>query len=283
MRGGKLERSCSDWVHAGPAAGGVQRLQAWFAGAGFARHRHDDYAIGLTDTGVQSFWYRGSVHASTPGDVVVLHPDEVHDGYAGTEEGFGYRIVYIDPARVGEAARATSGKACALPFVSRPVVQCSRLRRVIESAFAAGREPLAAEAIVLALTEALLAHAGVSLPALTRASPVAVQRAKDLLDAATGRLVHSAELEAASGLSRFELARQFRALVGTTPCRYALMRRLEWARSRLGKQPTAELALEAAFADQAHFTRAFKAAFGITPARYANLGSRNESCTMRRK
>ena len=74
-------------IRCGRAAGGIQLLSAWFAGAAFARHRHDTYAIGLTDSGVQSFSYRGSVCSSTAGEVAVLHPDEPHDGYAGTDEG----------------------------------------------------------------------------------------------------------------------------------------------------------------------------------------------------
>lgn len=265
MRSRFLERSCNDWVATGEPSGGVQRLQAWFAGAGFARHRHDTYAIGLTDAGVQSFWYRGGVHASTPGEVVVLHPDEVHDGYAGTSEGFGYRILYVEPARVSEAARAVAGRPCALPFVSSPVVKSGPLRAAIEAAFEAQWQP---DDIVLALTEALLAEAGAPVPQPRAVDESALQRARQLLGTGTRRPVYSEELEAASGLSRFELARQFRRRYGTSPYRYALMRRLEWARSRVGSMPLAQLALEAGFADQAHFTRAFKAAFGVTPRAY---------------
>src|SRR5437867_9911716 len=92
-----LERSCqgtvAGWLASSRPAGGVELLSAWFAGEAYQKHRHDTYAIGVTDSGVQVFDYRGSVHASTPGQVVVLYPDEVHDGRAGTDEGFGYRIV----------------------------------------------------------------------------------------------------------------------------------------------------------------------------------------------
>ncbi len=52
---------------------------------------------------MEAFDYRGAARVSTPGDVVVLHPEESHDGRAGTEDGFGYRIVYVElpvPARV---------------------------------------------------------------------------------------------------------------------------------------------------------------------------------------
>ena len=54
----------------------------------------------LTEVGVQAFDYRGVAEVSTPGQVVVLHPDETHDGRAGTPDGFGYRIVYVAPARI---------------------------------------------------------------------------------------------------------------------------------------------------------------------------------------
>ena len=84
--------------------------------------------------------------------------------------------------------------------------------------------------------------------------------------------MRSTELEAVTGLSRYELARQFRALYGTSPHRYALMRRLDFARNQLvGGTPLAELALTAGFADQAHFTRMFRSAYGLTPGRYARL------------
>src|SRR6266852_7683390 len=120
-----LERSCgakrSGWLRSRELSDGVQVLQAWFPGPGFDKHRHDTYAIGLTDVGVQAFDYRGVVEISTPGKVLVLHPDETHDGRAGTPDGFGYRILYVAPARIHEAARAIRGRPSTLPFVREPV------------------------------------------------------------------------------------------------------------------------------------------------------------------
>ena len=46
---------------------GVELFSAWFSGAAYARHRHDTYAVGVTDRGVQVFDYRGSAHASRAG------------------------------------------------------------------------------------------------------------------------------------------------------------------------------------------------------------------------
>src|SRR5947208_9296989 len=130
-----LERSCGDWVRSRGPFDGVELLQACFAGHGFAPHRHDTYGIALTDFGVQTFDYRGSVERSLPGQVSVLHPDELHDGRAGTSDGFGYRIVYVAPAQIGAAARAITGRPTALPFVGEPVAISPRLAASAAAAF----------------------------------------------------------------------------------------------------------------------------------------------------
>jgi AraC-like ligand binding domain len=64
---------------AGPVDG-VELFRARLRGRPFSRHRHDVYAIGVTEVGVQAFEYRGTVERSLPGQVYVLHPDELHDG-----------------------------------------------------------------------------------------------------------------------------------------------------------------------------------------------------------
>jgi AraC-like DNA-binding protein len=266
-----LERSCKNWVTYYPGAEGVELLRASFQREGFSRHRHDTYAIGCTDGGVQTFWYRGMVHSSTPGEVVVLHPDEVHDGYAGTDAGFTYRILYVDPAQIARAVNAVAGRAYGLPFVSNPVIRSKHLRAVIDHAFSHAMEPLQADMIIVALTNGLCAHANVRVKSIRRVDMRALDRARNFLNAATNRLVRSAELEAETQLSRFDLARQFRAHFGTTPYRYSVMRRLERAKESLGSRPIAQVALDAAFSDQAHFSRAFKQTYGLTPRRYIKL------------
>ncbi|HEU4439092.1 MAG TPA: AraC family transcriptional regulator [Methylomirabilota bacterium] len=258
----------------------MELLQAWFAGHGYDPHRHDTYAIGLTDAGVQAFDYRGAARTSTPGQVVVLHPDEMHDGRAGTPAGFGYRIVYVIPARIRDATRAIHGRACALPFAPEPVMASAALAGVVEAAFRLSPEPLAADSLVLALAEALL-DADRSCTQDTSSSRLdhrAVDRARQLLDAETTRVIQSSELEAITGLTRYDLARQFRAALGTSPYRYSLLRRLDRARAELHRNPSlADVALAAGFADQAHLSRMFKRAYGVSPGRYRALEARRGS------
>jgi len=94
-------RTYSDWIQRATGdAVPLERIEAFFSGRGYAMHRHDTYAIGCTLSGVQSFWYRGAIRNSLPGGTLVLHPDELHDGQAGLEGGFRYRMAYIEPAAI---------------------------------------------------------------------------------------------------------------------------------------------------------------------------------------
>src|SRR5258707_10011527 len=107
-----LERSCArpaGWVRVAPSCAGLQRVEAFFAGHGFDPHRHDTYAIGHTIHGVQAFRYRGAARMSLPGQVFVLHPDEMHYGRAGTQDGFGYPILFVEPRIIRDVLSETHG------------------------------------------------------------------------------------------------------------------------------------------------------------------------------
>jgi AraC-like DNA-binding protein len=220
--------------------------------------------------------YRGRTETSLAGQVIVLHPDEPHDGRSVDADGFGYRILYVDPALIVDAARAIHGSPGRLPFVSEPVGQYPMLARAVSVAFDYPPEPLALDGVVLQLTEGLLAAAGTPAPDLSSSTRrhidlSSLERVRDFLRGQT-TMVHSHELESLAGLSRYELARQFRAVYGTSPYRYSLARRLEVALGYLRLElPLAQVALAAGFFDQAHFTRQFRDGFGMTPGQYRRL------------
>ena len=99
------------------AAGPHKRFEAAFSGRAFAPHRHDTYTFALTLEGVQSFDYRGACRHSLPGELVVLHPDELHDGQAGTEYGFCYRGINIAPTAL---LAPLDGRPCPSSAVAGP-------------------------------------------------------------------------------------------------------------------------------------------------------------------
>lgn len=116
-----LGRLCVDaaenCIISAPDPAGMERIEARFHGSAFDLHRHDTYAIGVTLHGVQTFRYLGAARHSLPGQIIVLHPDELHDGGAGTEDGLRYRMLYLEPSLMLDCLGGAS-----LPFVRDGVV-----------------------------------------------------------------------------------------------------------------------------------------------------------------
>ena len=258
------------FVAAARVAPGIEVMRAAFFGHAFSSHRHDTYGIGLTTLGVQAFGYRGETRRSACGQAFVLHPDEVHDGHAGDERGFGYCIAYIEPSLV---LAASHGRG--LPFVKMPVVEDPRFRQAVASIVAAVddlKSDVAATDAIAELTDALWRVAGSLRPSKMRLRWGGLHAARDALLASNGERISIAELEGISSLSRWELARQFRRAFGVSPSRFRLMRRLEQARTRLAAgSPLADAAYECGFSDQAHFTRHFRSAYGMSPGQWRSL------------
>ena len=272
-----LERLCkTDQMISTEASQGLQLLQAKFSGDVYENHRHDTYAIGITDSGVQCFDYRGAMQSSTPGSIIVLHPDELHNGRAGSSEGFGYRMLYVEPALIADAVRSITGRYCPLPFVKDSVCDnpyLSKALRLASHSFVDNSESLAIDQIILLLAQGLIDEDSSCIDPANkiRFDYRAVHAAREYLQEQDERVVHSKELEKLTGLCRYELSRQFSKLLGTSPYRYSVNRRLDKARKLIGQSSLANLALQCGFADQAHFSRLFKAAFGLTPSKYAKL------------
>jgi AraC-like DNA-binding protein len=250
---------------------GLQRLSARFGGHAYDLHRHETYAVGLTVSGAQSFHYRGALRTSRAGQVMVLHPDEMHDGHATAEDGFAYRMLYVEPALVSAALDGRSP-----PFVPVAVADVAALAELVRDAFAdfpQPLEPLALDALVSRMAELLAARSDGDAP--PRREPAArrlVIRARDFLAAEALRTVRSEELERVSGLDRFALARHFRAAFGTSPHRFQVGRRLARAQAMIADGvPLSQTAAATGFADQSHLTRHFAARFGITPGRWSAL------------
>jgi AraC family transcriptional regulator len=78
------------------------------------------------------------------------------------------------------------------------------------------------------------------------------------------------EVAAAVGRDPLRLSLDFRRAYGLTIGQHARKARLTQAMERLalGSEPLSQVAIEAGFYDQAHFTRAFKAVYGMAPGRF---------------
>jgi AraC-like DNA-binding protein len=259
----------SDWIQRAPFSSKLERIEAFFTGYGYDLHRHDTYAIGRTLSGVQSFQYRGQERHSLPGGTIILHPDESHDGQAGTVDGFQYRMVYVEPALIQQIL---GGKP--LPFIKSGLSCDPRLyaaTNVLLQSMNSQIDTMEEEDAMFELAHALNAISG-SVQSKHAFDYRAAEKAREFIHDAIGRPLTLDELAQQSGRDRWSLSRDFRLLFGTSPYRYLTMRRLDLVRSLLiqGESPVGA-ALIAGFVDQSHMTRHFSKTYGISPSRWLKM------------
>src|SRR5829696_8803673 len=225
---------------------GVEALHASFVTHRYRPHSHPTWTVATVRRGAARFALEDTEQRAGSGELFVLEPDAVHTGVPAVPGGWAYQVLYLDPAVI--PAWAEEGGP---PRAARWVVfRDETLRRSL----AVAHRALAGEPPGLAVDEAVLAAVDALRPHLAPGPPVRARRSRP----------------AVAAVSRFELARTFRAQVGLPPHAFQLDLRVARARALLAAgEPAAAVAAQCGFYDQAHLTRVFKQAVGVPPARYA--------------
>lgn len=253
------------------AASGLELIEAQLREGAFSPHRHDTYTIAVTTAGVQSFNYLGKRWQSLPGQAVILHPDEVHDGYCCDQAGFSYRAIYLPPSHV----QTVIGRA-ALPFLAEAVSTDPDLVSATLNLIAmsdAKADAFGYQDALHRVVSAIRQCEGNPPAARRKVNRQGVMRVREFLDSVPAPGTNLDQLEELAGYDRWQLSRDFRALLGTSPYRYLQCRRLERAGALLRSGLSmAAAAHEAGFADQSHFGRIFKRTFGTTPLAWHRSG-----------
>ncbi|HLI13730.1 MAG TPA: AraC family transcriptional regulator [Alphaproteobacteria bacterium] len=255
--------------------GGVDLLRADASTHRYARHSHEGYALGIVEAGAHAFAARGEVWTAIPGRIVIVNPDQAHDGGpAARDGGYSYRMLYVDSAVFAAALDEAAERRAAMPFFPQAVVTDAALARRLSRLHRALEHPegrLEREALLItALVDLARRHGGaVPHAGSRRHNPRSVVVALDYLTANFTEDISLAELASLAGVDRFHLLRAFRRCVGLPPHLYQTQLRLRHAkRLMLAGEPPAMAAVAAGFADQSHLIRKFKAAYGVTPGQY---------------
>lgn len=279
---------------------GVALLTATWRDQRFAPHAHDYGVFAVTESG-EAVVRSGDREAFLrPGHVLAIPPGVIHSAQSLGGAPWRYRALYVarehfpSPfaagSRVAEWSVGASSVAERLPDGSPiaglpvggaltagatvSVVHAPReARRLLDLHRAL--EPVAHGARMLGdLTEVLRELAPAAAAAFVgsvrnEGCHSAVSDALALIHGEPMRRWTLPVLAQAVGVSRFQLCRAFRRDVGTSPCSYALNRRVAAAHEWLASaHPIGRIACELGFADQSHFTRRFLHVYGLTPGEY---------------
>ena len=130
--------------------------------------------------------------------------------------------------------------------------------------------PFALEGLILELLATAARVRNPNGSRIGRRPPPWLNEARDLLHARPGQSLRLSEVAEVIGVHPVHLTRTFRIHYGVTVGAYLRNLRLEQAARALADSTStiADIAAQAGFYDQSHFTRTFKRKFSLTPQEY---------------
>ena len=245
------------------------------------KHVHDTiYAVGLMENGASYSLGRGRDDGLVAaGQIALLNPGQVHSGVPASSSAITYRMLYFDTGLIRTAAGDLNAGHGILPEFTAVVINDPALRqklRRLSICMASQAGHLEKESLLFdALSKLLAGYAGVrAANNPSNNHPQAVRRAKEYLAANLDQKLTLEDLALAVGLSRYHLLRVFKQYTGLPPHLYRTQRRIDLAQTLLRKGvPFAQVALEAGFVDQSHFSNKFKQFTAATPSQYLHAGA----------
>lgn len=241
----------------------------------YSRHSHEHFSIGAITAGRSTYLHEQSSFEVSAGTVVLMNPGDVHACNPIDDQPWSYRMLYVETPWLIDLQHQL-GFAADLDFRPFSSTHSTDIELFI------GLNQLY-EVLVDEQTSTLHKHstAGAFFSDVQiRLNPAEVEvevaepnfkleRAAEYIREHCTQALKLEDICAAAQLSASYLIRAFKLRYGMTPHAYLVNRRIQFARQQLRQgRLIAEVALEAGFADQAHFQRAFKQHLAATPGQY---------------
>lgn len=246
----------------------------------FPKHTHERYAVGVIERGALGFFYRGENVVAASGDINLCIPGEMHTGGPLAEDGWTYRMFYIEPTVLTRIASEMAGKSRELPFFQLGTICDYQLAHKLRNVHTYLEQHQAQDGAATSLEQEthftnllgeLICRYSDDPPheVMAGSEPRAVQDVKTYLEQHYAEDVSLADLANLTQLSRYHLLRVFASRTGVPPHAYLRQVRLRRAKDLLSAGCSiAEVAVSTGFNDQSHFTRWLKRLWGVTPGQY---------------
>jgi AraC-like DNA-binding protein len=255
----------------------MELLRARYLTQTFPRHTHEQYAIGVIESGALGFYYRGENVVAPQGQINLCIPGEVHTGQAATDSGWSYRMFYFDPELLRRVAGEIAGRPRDIPFFRTGVIDDPELARRIRKLHVLMEQqdvPLLEQetALLWTLGQMVIRHAD-DPPVLQKMKreKTAVSHIRRYIRTHYAQNLSIDDLALAVHRSPYHIIHIFCEEMSVPPHAYLRQVRIRKAKELLSAGlPIADAAHAVGFTDQSHLNRWFKRLWGITPGQYRN-------------
>jgi AraC-like DNA-binding protein len=242
----------------------------------FPRHTHAEYVISANLSGCENIWVDGKSLSASGQSATVYNPNAIQSSSFDSRAGDAKFIsLYIEPTTLMNIAEENGW----LPNSSPPdlrqgVFADGVLYRSIVDTYEAIQSDSEGD-LDAALTD--LVHVVLGRGTRndeTSRSVLSKHRLRMVIDFMKSNLTAPVSLDTlaeVSAISKFHLAKSFKAHFGIPPAKYHMQLRLIEARRCLrGREDVQDVAYDLGFYDQSHFINAFRKVLGVSPLRFAS-------------
>ncbi len=239
----------------------------------YSRHSHAHFSIGAITAGRSTYVHEQSSFEVAAGTVVLMNPGDVHACNPIDDQPWSYLMLYVETPWLTDLQHQL-GFSAELEFrrFSDTHLNDVRLFDHLNALYAIlvddQQDVLRKQSAAVEFFSELQLRLNPIEPPL-REPNFKLERAADFIRQHCTDLLSLDDICAAAELSPSYLIRAFKQHFGMTPHAFLVNQRIQFARECLRRgQLIADVALEAGFADQAHFQRAFKQHLAATPGQY---------------
>ncbi|GGK29324.1 AraC-type DNA-binding protein [Pseudomonas koreensis] len=239
----------------------------------YARHSHAHFSIGAITAGRSIYVHEHAQLEVAAGTVVLMNPGDVHACNPIDDQPWSYLMLYVETPWLTDLQHQL-GFSAELEFrrFSSTHLNDPRLFRDLQALYATlvdeQQDVLRKQSMTVEFFSELQGRLNPAAHAL-REPNCKLERAADFIREHCTDLLSLDDICSAAQLSPSYLIRAFKQHYGMTPHAFVINQRIQFARERLRSgQLIADVALEAGFADQAHFQRVFKQHLAATPGQY---------------
>ncbi len=239
----------------------------------YTRHSHAHFSIGAITAGRSTYVHEQMICEVSTGTVVLMNPGDVHACNPVDNQPWSYLMLYVQTSWLSDLQQQ-------LGFSPDQVFRRFTETHTIDVSLFDGLKNL--YTVLIDTDQDILRKHSAAVEYFTevqqclnpseqplREANTRLERAAEYIRENCTQMLKLEDICEAAQLSPSYLIRAFKQHFGMTPHAFLVNRRIQFAQEQLRRgRLIADVALEAGFADQAHFQRVFKQHLAATPGQY---------------
>lgn len=233
----------------------------------YKEHLHDELSIGIIERGSTHLKINKNNHYIKTKEAVVIYPFVSHQCQPVDLNNWKFSMIYINEYFYRDMLNRC-GKNDFLGIKKLGDDDYLKVKRMIQTIKDNGSLAEKEETIIETLADILN-------PCDWNSDIVKDERLQEIREYIERNFLEPFkldDLEKHFGINKYRMIRSFKNKYNVSPLAYQLQLKINYAKHLIRKnQDLIEVALNAGFYDQAHFTKEFRKAYGVTPKQYMKM------------